>query len=111
MAALRRSTSLVDSPPRSHEPMRTNRMSRSRSPVSRRSQDDPVSEDFKAFVGGVAWQLNDRELKESELSQTLPASLARLSAKARIKSWTSPQNHPIRLQKSSQQVALPSCLL
>jgi hypothetical protein len=71
MAAMRRSMSPIDSPPRDG---RSNRMSRSRSPPARRSQEEPVSEEFKAFVGGVAWQLNDRELKESEFSNSKSAA-------------------------------------
>ena len=33
-------------------------MSRERDPV-------PAAEEFKAFVGGISWQINDRELKDS----------------------------------------------
>lgn len=29
--------------------------------------DEPLSEDFKAFVGGISWHISDRELKDSEL--------------------------------------------
>jgi hypothetical protein len=41
--------------------------SRSRSPVRRdEPMDEPLSEDFKAFVGGISWDISDRELKDSE---------------------------------------------
>ncbi len=41
---------------------------RSRSPVRRDEppQEDEVSEEFKAFVGGISWHISDRELKDSE---------------------------------------------
>jgi hypothetical protein len=29
-------------------------------------EDEPLSEDFKAFVGGISWHISDRELKDSE---------------------------------------------
>ena len=44
-------------------------MSRDRDPV-------PAAEEFKAFVGGISWQINDRELKDSALPARLPPTAA-----------------------------------
>lgn len=41
---------------------------RSRSPARRDApMEEPLSEEFKAFVGGISWHISDRELKDSEL--------------------------------------------
>ena len=44
-----------------------------------------MSEDFKAFVGGVAWQLNDRELKESECACDVVMPSAKLEAYSQLR--------------------------
>lgn len=41
---------------------------RSQEPAVREDprRDDPPAEEFKVFVGGISWQLDDYKLKESE---------------------------------------------
>ncbi len=36
--------------------------------MSRDRDAGPAAEEFKAFVGGISWQINDRELKDSASS-------------------------------------------
>lgn len=41
----------------------------SRSPEREKSEPPPVeaAEEFKLFIGGISWHMDDRELKDSEL--------------------------------------------
>lgn len=55
---------------------RSSSRSRSRSPSKEREKSEPpaageAAEEFKLFIGGISWHMDDRELKDSKNSQDL----------------------------------------